>query len=110
MSDPTHGWLASVQRSDHWFSDDVILFRRAGTGHHEVVTGFTPDGDPILTVLTEGASWGQRLRLPAGAALAIAEALKPGPATGELARITDALSIERARVDRVLDRFLNGGT
>lgn len=110
MSDPTFGWSARVQRSEAWLSDDVVLWRQHADSRSEVITGFTADGDPILTVIEQGVRYGNVLRLPMGAAFAIAEALKPGPATGELARITDALSIERARVDRVLDRFLNGGT
>lgn len=42
---------------------------------------------------------------PRGALEAIAEAVKPGPAKAELARLEDALRVERERVDRTLERL-----
>lgn len=84
--------------------DHLYLWRPAGIGRNEMVTGFSPEGYAILTVIEDDVATSP-LHLPSGTLAAIAEAVKPGPSSGEIARIEEALRVERARVDQVLDRM-----
>lgn len=99
-----HGWLVQVNPYPDFFGDEVVIGRRAGDGW-EVLSGFTDDGDAIFSRHTEGDRTSFRLRLPRGVVQAIAEHVKPGPASSELARLEDALKVERDRVNDVLNRM-----
>ena len=82
----------------------LIIYRHVGPGHVDVITGYTPDSIPIVDRHDPAQVLDFRgFLMPYDALDALAEALKPGPTAGELARLTDALDVERDRVDRVLD-------
>lgn len=97
-------WRAHISDEFDTFTERVVLHRRLGD-LVEVVTGFDANGVPELTRYQPGVAPGDvGIRLPAGALRAIAEAVKPGPSTGELGVLREALELERERVDRALER------
>lgn len=85
-------------------------------GHRLHIWRRRPDGQ--VDTLREDGTWTTvdpsivvpdtaGLRLPAGAWQAICEhATPPGPSAGEVARLEEALAVERSRVDRTLAAFL----
>lgn len=83
----------------------VTIYRRMGDAI-EVVSGFDPDdGLPIFADQEPNVQPEEPpLFFSRGMLEAIAEAVKPGPSRAEFARLEEALRVERARVDQVLDR------
>lgn len=100
-------WRAHITPAFEMFGDRVVLFRSLGN-LIEIIEGFDADGVPQITryepTVTPPRPAG--ILLPAGSLAAIVEAVKPGPSTSELKVLTDALTIERARVDKVIDSHL----
>lgn len=77
----------------------------------EILVGFTETGSPVFArqppeVVTEVRALPA---LPMEAIRAIAAAVRPGPSEAEMALVREALKVERARVDRVLDAHLAAG-
>lgn len=106
MIDPTAGWQARILDTPEGFMRDlrtVIVYRREGDDL-VALSGWTGDGTPTLTrwPVNTVSPDGVALLMPEGAVEAIAEAVKPGPPSGEVARLEEALKVERARVDDVL--------
>ena len=97
-------WLVQVNPYPDFLGDEVVIARRNGDTY-DVLSGFTGAGDAIFATVQQGERPPYRLRLPRGVVQAIAEHVKPGPASGELARLEDALKVERDRVNNVLDRM-----
>lgn len=107
MSD--FGWKAHVEYDPMSDTDRVVLYRRMGDGT-QVVTGFDREGRPEATTFAPGTATSDvGLRLPAGALTAIAEAVKPGPATAELGVLREWLDAERSRTDRLIEASLTQG-
>jgi len=110
VSDLTTGWQARVLDDMADFSRDhrrLVIWRRYGD-RVELVTGFTEDGTAIVTdVGPEGPEF-RGFDLPWEAFDAIGEAIVPGPSKAEVARIEEALTVERKRVDQALDRLIPG--
>lgn len=104
MTDP-YGWrVRIVDEFGHVDLQRVIIYRHVGD-QNEVIRP-TPTGaieakryDPAVV-----ADEPMGFLLPRGALDAIAEAIKPGPSQGEVARLEEALTVERARVDALLTR------
>jgi hypothetical protein len=89
----------------------VVLYRRLGDDGAEQIVGFDADrfGAPILERTPAGTSARSHgLLVPVEALQALAAAVTPGPAEREMARLEDALAVERARVDRVLSAIDRG--
>lgn len=109
----TDGWEARVLDVAHDFAYDsrtVVIRRRISDTEAEAITGFDDRGHPIVTRYEIMTTYPEPLlKLPYGAIEALGEAIRPGPANRELARLEEAWAIERARVDRVLDAHLGGG-
>lgn len=108
VSQENHGWIASVDRDPSWLGWTLVLARRVSEWGREwqVVVGFTESGDAILATSTEtDPVMPLKIRLPHGALRAIAEEVKPGPPSDAVGRLEEALKVERARVDQVLDRM-----
>lgn len=110
MTDLTDGWQARVLDTHEGFMHDLrtlIVFRAEGDDL-VALAGWTDTGTPVLTRWPRHAVSpdSTRLQLPVGVLEAIAEAIKPGPSQGELARLEEALTVERTRIDRVLERNL----
>lgn len=105
MSDP-YDWQVHIEREwQHMGQSRVIIFRRSPNRAIEVMTGLGAGGDAIFTRYEDGAQVTERgILLPTAALHAIADTLKPGPDSAELGRVVEALTVERARVDRILDR------
>lgn len=106
------GWRAHISdQFDPAFARGfrrVHLWRRVGDGEIEVITGFNFDGYPVIERRPPGVTDEFRgLAIPAEALQAIAEAVKPGPSTGELARLSDQLAVEQHRVDKLLDATID---
>lgn len=81
----------------------VLVYRPLAADRVEVVTGFEADGRPVTEQLDPAVVHDFRgLLLPAEAIQALAEAVKPGPSQGEVARLEEALAVERRRVDDTL--------
>ena len=102
----THGWKADVLPDWTTASHDRLFLYRDRGAKIEMVT--TIHDQTIIKLFDHGEHTGDfnGLHLPTGAAMAIAEALKPGPSTGELKRLEEALELERRRVDRMLDSMI----
>lgn len=104
--DPLDGWQAHILDTPDGFMHDtrtIALFRRLPDGDTEVIIGITETGSAIVKRFAPAVVWEDPLpQLPAGALAALAEAVKPGPSLAELARLEDALTVERGRVDLVL--------
>lgn len=84
----------------------LAIYRHIRDDINGVVTGWTDNGDFIITEVTPGQLIDNNLPLlPRGVDQLIAEAVKPGPNTAELGRLEEALALERQRVDRVLGQF-----
>ena len=93
--------------SPAFFGQRVVLYRRLGDDI-EAVVGATETGDVVLKRFPQGVSVPADigLVLPLGAVEALAEIVKPGPSSGELRALNDALDLERSRVDNVLRELL----
>jgi hypothetical protein len=80
----------------------VFLHRRLGDAI-EVVTGFDEAGRPVVERHEVDVAPDFRgLLIPAEAVAALAEVVKPGPGEAEVARLEEALAVERGRVDAML--------
>lgn len=104
------GWSAHLIEELPMDQHRVILCRRVSDLEVEVITDATEQANgrvhrARVPVETDGLA-ARGLWLPTGALEAIAEAIKPGPATGELRRLEEALELERGRVDSVLRRLV----
>lgn len=101
-------WAWRAHLTDHLASDSqrVHLVRRVGGGELEVITGFAPNGTAEVTRYDVAAADPPGLLIPTEAVEAIAAAVRPGPSHAEVAVTTEALDVERARVDRILDALL----
>lgn len=98
----TTDWRAHIVNDWSTLMQRVVIYRHIG-GRVEVITGFTEQGDAIATdEPADTTSDFPGLRLPTGALEAIAESVKPGPPSDALARLQEALDLERRRVDDVL--------
>lgn len=82
-------------------SAEVVLARRASEDEAEWVTGFDERGVVVSALPIN--SLGPRFRVPWDALVALADQVKPGPGAREVARLEEALAVERARVDRLID-------
>lgn len=98
MGAPTP-WTAHVSGEPGGMTDRLVLWRSAGNGQVQVLT---PTGGYALVdetaALPDEALW----RLPRGCWEAIVALAAPHADAGELAALREALTIERARVDRIL--------
>lgn len=96
-----------VHTSFDWQMDmtRLAIYRNIGD-RVEVIIGFTDSGDAIVKSFeaNQVIDW-RGFSLPRDVLPAIAEHVKPGPAEGEMARVTEALAVERGRVDSVLAAF-----
>ena len=98
-----YGWKAHIEHDWVTQCDRVTIYRRNGDGTIEVMSGWDDRGLPMFNTLRpEEASDSKGFVLPAGATEAIAELVKPGPSTAELAVLREALEVERKRVDWAL--------
>lgn len=94
-----------VHITDDWSHIDtanVVIFRHVGDGV-EVMQSIE-QGSATITTVEPGAALPPALHIPRSALEAIAEKLRPGPSSAEVARLEEALTIERRRVDEVLAR------
>ena len=100
-----YGWRAHVQ--DEWATGldlaRVILYRIVGDQREVIRPGTTgtieAHRSDLGTVMAESAGF----LLPRGAIQALVDEVKPGPAHCEVARLEEALAVERGRVDRLLE-------
>lgn len=81
----------------------LTLFRRLPGGGGEQITGWSGGGHPIVEQVEEGALLHSGFLVPTEALPSLRDAIEPGPTSGEVKRLEDALAVERARVDRALD-------
>jgi hypothetical protein len=101
----TDGWRAHCHSDFLRNVDRLSLTRPVAPGRLEVFS--FGDGYPVMTIIDrEGAARSDGgvpvLALPYGAIAAIAALARPGPSSGELGRLEEALRVERDRVDRFL--------
>lgn len=111
MSAQALGWHAHI--SDRFEIDAklVTFWRRLGDDRTEIIVGFDPDGRPVTDTIPVGVRPEfPGLAIPVDALQALAETVKPGPSSAEVGRLEDALTVERRRVDQVLDRTLPNRT
>jgi hypothetical protein len=104
--DPTRGWLVGIE-SDHLRRFDTLIMARRVGDQLDVITGLGHGTQVIeLTTVpaTSSGTEAERWVFPSGVLQAIAEALKPGPGSGEVKRLEEALAVERARVDKLIDK------
>jgi hypothetical protein len=110
-------WEVSIDFEQGFLHDEAVLrARQGGQGYDRsrfLTTNTDEWGRPILIDLVETRTMtaeeaeATSIRLPAGVVRAIAEAVKPGPSQGETARLEEALNVERARTDLILDALLH---
>jgi hypothetical protein len=92
-------WKAQIDPDMGTFGERLKLYRRTGDVV-EFVAGFDDSGGCILQRTVPGVSTGfDGLLLPAGALEAVADLIKPGPSQGEMRAVTEALDLERRRID-----------
>ena len=106
-------WEARIEDDFFRGGHRLILFRRLPNGDVEYTTGeVTPFGGMTPTQADPAQHLPRDVgfRLEGGMLNAIAAAAKPGPSEREVALINDALAVERARVDRILDRQIASET
>lgn len=102
-----HEWRARISEDGRTFATDaafVHIFRRDPAGGSEQIVGFDEQGWRV----TENVGHGMIPRFPGflfprEALESLAEQVKPGPSKAELARLEEALAVERVRIDRTLD-------
>lgn len=104
MIDPFDGWMAQVDSYGGLMTERLVIARRNGDRSWDYIEGFLPTGEAVITRTTEDVRL-DGFQIPRGVLRAIAEAVKPGPDSKEVARLEEALKVERARVDQVLDRM-----
>lgn len=107
MTADHYGWKAQVYEDSRGFLMDsvrVALHRPAPDNCRDLVIGFDRDtGEPITETVPNGMTPTHGGLLVDRYALdALSEQLKPGPTIGEVRRLTEALEIERGRVDAIL--------
>lgn len=99
-------WRAHVTDDFMQYGRRVHLARPAGPGMVDVVTGFREDGTPTIDRFSNDVNVdAPGFLLPQDALEALVEKVKPGPASGELGALREALKVERDRIDRLLDRL-----
>ena len=100
--DPTRGWQAQVVAQFAFDEITVAVWRRLGDCDELITRLAGGESATITQVEPENADETVLLRFPRGVLEAIAEMVKPGPGSAELAVLREALDIERRRVDGVL--------
>lgn len=103
MTANTFGWRAHLIVDDYGRTTRLVLVRDVGDGRVEVNMR---DGSWLRTDADVVADPSPGYVLPMGAWDAIVELVLPKAKDGEIALLKDALSVERARVDQVLDRSI----
>lgn len=100
-----YGYRARVLDEMYTGGHRLHLFRELPDGRAETLL---EDGSWQVVDPTHVTPSAAGLILPAGAWDAICElATPPGPTPGEVARLEEALTVERSRVDRTLTAFLS---
>jgi len=103
------GWRVHLV-DDFMSHTTMLVVHRPTANGSEVLTGFTEDGHPIFEHVPPGVVSPNNLpHLPIGALSALREAIQPGPSKQEMARLEDALTVERQRVDKILDKWFVDG-
>lgn len=106
----TPGWRAHVTDDPVTLTSRVILWQPISDHEVSLITSATDHvdqfGPTLQRVEVHKSLAGRGLVLPTPAIHALAELLRPGPASAEVARLEEALAIERRRVDDVLGRHL----
>lgn len=99
-------WQIHVSEDFMLGADMVIVYAKLPDGSVDFLQSCDIDGQTVMFHVNEGALDRQLkgLALPKGVLEAIAEHVKPGPSQGEIKRLEEALTIERARVDDLLRR------
>lgn len=96
-------WTARI--IDDWqrLQRRLVLFRQ-GEDSREQVIGWDDFGMPIVEHVDHGSMLKQGFVLPDGAVESLTKELKPGPSEAEMARVVEALEVERGRVNAQLER------
>jgi hypothetical protein len=108
VNEPTlYGWRASITHDWAARGNRLHLFQRSGQ-ELLLVTGFDFAGNPEMETHPVGTQPEYRgIFLPDDSLDAIAQVLEPQPGTAELKLLRQTLDLERSRVEKVLDKFLN---
>jgi hypothetical protein len=96
-----HGWRVHI--GPDLGSGEDRLYVATGDAHPRRLTRLTAEAVEWEEYVPGVASDFRGLLVPRGVLDAVAEAVKPGPSPGEVARLEEALEVERARVDRLLE-------
>lgn len=105
-------WEVSIDENVGFQVDavGVVARQRRGNGGYAWLAGWDENGYPVLETVQEWDPANVVARspilIPRDMVLAMAEAVKPGPAHGEVKRLEEALAVERARVERTIDAGL----
>lgn len=103
----TNGWHAQVVGPTASFTWDITIYRETNSAsdRYEVLES-NGDGSYSVAGVAEGVRVTPTLQLNPGQFEALRLALAPPPDKGELARLEQALKVERDRVDSVLNRMV----
>lgn len=102
-----YGWKAHLHEgAAEWARGTMALtiFRRLPDGRGEQVVGWDNFIFPITEKVADGATLRPGFTIPKEAIESLTEQLKPGPTQRELDQLKEALDVERARVDAMLER------
>lgn len=102
MSAP--GWRCHLIDDFARGAQRIAIYRHDGD-QLVYLTHWDEDGTPIISSVPAEISFdtSKLPRLPCEALAALGEAIRPGPTGAEVKRLEDNLSVERARVDRMLN-------
>lgn len=101
-------WRAHLVEDFAADASRLYLVRDVGDSM-EIITGWADDGMPVVRNVDRYVALPDDVRgllVPNSALQAIAERLRPDASGPEVRRLEEALKIERARVDRALDRSM----
>jgi hypothetical protein len=101
-------WRAHLNENAHGWARDMVeltIFRRLPGGDGEQLISWAENGDPISEPVPEGHVLKHGFMVPREVLDSLRDQLKPGPSERELEQLKEALGVERARLDLVLERL-----